>query len=410
MRVLLVNKFLYRRGGSETVLFDTADILEKYSHDVVFFSMQHPQNIESSHSRYFVSHVDFAEVRGFLNSLRMAGRVLYSVEARRKMEHMIKKERPDIVHLHNIHHQLSPSILHTLKNYDRPVVMTLHDYKMVCPVYTMLARDGICERCRNGRFYQCLLKKCAKGSFFRSLVSTAEMYLHRQLLHTDRIVDLFISPSQFLRAKLTEMGFRGSIRHLPNSIDVNEYSPSYSFTEQSIVYFGRLSAEKGLLTLIDAVDGLPLTCKIIGEGPLRPTLEGQARQRGIKNLLFLGHMDHDQLKRELSGAMFVVAPSEWYENNPVSIIEAFACGKPVVAAQIGGIPELVEHQKTGLLFSSGDVDGLRDGIMQLSASPDCISDYGRNARARAEKYFSRTRYAEDLLGIYREAILKHETS
>jgi glycosyltransferase involved in cell wall biosynthesis len=281
---------------------------------------------------------------------------------------------------------------------------------MVCPVYTMLARDGICERCGNGRFHQCLLKQCAKGSFFRSLVSTVEMYLHRQLLHTDRIVDLFISPSQFLRDKLVEMGFRGTIRHLPNSIDVSRYSPAYTSDEKSIVYFGRLSAEKGLLTLIDAVDGLPLTCKIIGEGPLRYTLEEQTRQRGIKNLLFLGYMDHEDLRRELSGSMFVVAPSEWYENNPLSVIEAFACGKPVVGARIGGIPELVEHQRSGLLFSPGDVDGLREALMQLLANPDRISDYGRNARARVEEYFSRKRYAEGLLGIYHEAIRKHEAS
>ena len=410
MRVLLVNKFFYRRGGSETVFFDTAKILEEHGHEVVFFSMNHPENIDSAYSRYFVSHVDFDEVHGFLNALRVTGRVLYSVEAHRKIERLLKNERPDIIHLHNIHHQLSPSILYVLKDYHRPVVMTLHDYKMVCPVYTMLARDGICERCRNRRFFHCLLQKCAKGSLSRSLVSTAEMYLHRSLLHTDRVVDLFISPSQFLRDKLAEMGFQGTVRHLPNSIDVKQYAPSYSWSEQTIVYFGRLSAEKGLLTLVDAVGGLPLTCRIIGEGPLRPMLERRARQRGFTNLLFLGYKDREELKEEISGAMFVVAPSEWYENNPVSVIEAFACGKPVVAARIGGLPELVEHEETGLLFPPGDVNGLRECVLQLLASPARIGDYGRNARARVEQRFSRTRYADGLLRTYREAIKKHEAS
>ncbi len=199
MKILLVNKFFFRKGGAETSLFKEAKLLKDNGHDVLFFSIAHPDNYNSSYSEYFVSRVDFDKVKTIRQKIMIAGRVLYSIEAKRKIERLIKVEKPDIAHLHNIYHQLSPSILHTLEKYDIPVIMTLHDYKLVCPVYTFLDNNGnICERCKSKRYYWCLLKKCNKGSLSKSFLNTLEMYLHHKILHIYNLVDLFISPSIIL--------------------------------------------------------------------------------------------------------------------------------------------------------------------------------------------------------------------
>jgi glycosyltransferase involved in cell wall biosynthesis len=410
MKILLVNKFFYRRGGSEAVFFDTADLLRADGRDVIFFSMQHPRNLPSAQSRYFVSHVDFQARLGLVDRLEASGRVLYSLEARKNLQRLLVRERPQVVHLHNIYHQLSPSILSVLRTHDLPVVMTLHDYKMVCPVYTMLAAGGPCEDCRNGAYYRCLVKRCAGGSYSRSLLSCLEMYLHHRMLRSYGAVDVFISPSRFLRTKLSDMGFRAPVCYLPNSVNPGNYVPSYTWRERSIVYFGRLSAGKGLLTLIDAAAPLPVTCKVIGDGPARGELERACAERRLHNVSFLGYVDRRELAREVSDSMFVVLPSEWYENSPRSVIESFAWGKPVVGSRIGGIPELVVDGETGVTFSPGSVAELRESICRLLERPESIVGLGRRAREHVEQHLSHRVHLEGLLRLYGRAIEQHEAT
>jgi len=407
MNVLLINKFFYLRGGSETVFFDTASLLRHAGHSVSYFSMDHPKNLDSRYSRYFVSHVDFADMKGFIDRVGSAGRILYSFESQRKLEQLIREERPDIAHLHNIHHQISPSILHTLRKFNIPIVMTLHDYKLVCPIYTLLSGWETCERCRGGRYYHCFFRRCSKQSYLGSALTTAEMYLHRMVLRSFDNVDIFLSPSQFLKNKLAELGFRGTISHLPNSVDTSSYTPSHSWTEDSILYFGRLSREKGLFTLLDAVADLPITCKIIGDGPMRAALEKMVIDRGLQNVYLLGYKPHDELKSEILKSMFVIVPSQWYENNPMTIVEAFACGKPVVGSRIGGIPELVENGRTGLTFSPGNKEELRNRVLTLLNDSGKISEYGRNARDYVERKLNRELYLKRLLETYERAMEKH---
>jgi glycosyltransferase involved in cell wall biosynthesis len=410
MKVLLVNKFFYRRGGSETVFFDTADLLKAGGDDVIFFSMHHQRNLPSTQSPYFVSHIDFQAPRGLLDTLRASGRVLYSLEARRSLQRLLARERPHIVHLHNIHHQLSPSILSVLSRHDLPVVMTLHDYKMVCPVYTMMSDGGPCDSCRNGRYHHCFTKRCSGHSYLRSLLGTLEMYLHHRVLRSYRTVDVFISPSRFLRRKLRDMGFRAPVCYLPNSVNPGDYVPAYTWRERSIVYVGRLSAEKGLMTLIDAAKALPVTCKIIGDGPMRREIELACAARGLENVSLLGYRERDELAREVSDSMFVVVPSEWYENSPRSVIEAFAWGKPVVASRIGGIPELVADGKTGFTFSPGSAEDLRESVLRLLQRPESIAGLGRRAREYVEQHLNHDTYLRGLRRIYERAIEKHEAA
>jgi glycosyltransferase involved in cell wall biosynthesis len=407
MRILFVNKFFYLRGGSEGVFFDTANLMEDSGHRVIFFSMNHTMNLSSEYEKYFVSNVDY-ENNGIKNKIDASLKLLYSFEAKKKLEKLIIKEKPDVAHLHIIHHQISPSILHTLKKYNIPIILVLHEYKMVCAAYSMLYYGQTCEVCKGGRYYNCFLRGCVKDSRVKSLLTTIEMYLHHKILHIYDLVDVFISPSRFLKSKLQEMGFKGKIVYLPNFVRVEEFDPQYDWQEASIVYFGRLSREKGLFTLIDAMRGLPacnllgrdVRLKIIGDGPIKDSLESRVKSLGLKNIEFLGYKTGEELKSEIRKSMFVVLPSEWYENNPMSIIEGFALGKPAIAARIGGIPELVKDYETGLTFEVGNPEDLHSKIEYLISNPDKIVEMGKNARAFVEKDLNAKKYYQRLMEIY----------
>jgi len=407
MKVLLVNKFFFLKGGSETSFFRTARLLKEKGHEVIFFSMDHPLNIESSFSKYFLSQVDFEHSAKFSGKAKAAGRVLYSFEARRKLEALLKKERPDIAHLNNIYHQISPSILHSLRKYNVRVVMTLHDYKLVCPVYTLLRNGRICERCAYGRYYHCMLSRCYKNSILKSLLNTLEMYLHHKIIHIYGLVDAFISPSKFLKEKVAGMGFGPKIFHLSNFININEFRVFDSKDEKVITYFGRLSKEKGLHTLLSAVKGLDVRCKIYGDGPIKQELERKIREEPLSNVSLMGYIPPHRLKTDIQESMFVVLPSECYENNPLSVLEAFALGKPVIGSRIGGIPELIKDGKTGLTFEAGNPEDLREKISYLLNNPHGITEMGKNARRLSERDFGSQEYYRELIKVYEIVTKKH---
>lgn len=400
MKILLANKYFYLKGGADCVFLDSAKLLSNKGHKVIFFSMHHPKNLYSAYEKYFVSNVDY-EKGGIKNKIDSTIKLLYSFEAKRKAEELIKEEKPDVAHLHNIYHQISPSIIHALKKFKVPIVMTLHDYKMVCPSYSMLSDGKICESCNNGKYYHCFSKKCVKDSKAKSLLNTIEMYLHHKILHIYDMIDVFISPSMFLKAKLEEMGFKGKVVHLPNFVNLEDYEPQYDWQENSIVYFGRLSKEKGLFTLIESMKGLNIKLKIIGEGPLKESLESRVRSCGLENIKFTGYKGGDELKDEIRKAMFIILPSEWYENNPRSIIEGFALGKPAIGARIGGIPELVKDNETGLTFEPWNADDLKRKILQLLENPSEISRMGKIARKMVDEEFNPEIHYEKLMKIYK---------
>lgn len=405
MKILLVNKFFYPKGGGEYNLFRSSDVLKKKGHEVMYFSMQHPRNIKTEYEKYFISNVDY-EKSGFLNEIKCSLRLLYSFEAKKNIDKLLRHERPDIAHFHNIYHQISPSIIHSLKKYKVPIVMTLHDYKIVCAAYVLLSGGKICEACKNGKYYNCLLKKCVKDSRLKSTLNTCEMYLHHKILHIYNLIDVFISPSIFLKNKVEEMGFHGKIMHLPTFVNLKEYEQQYHWQENSIVCFGRVSKEKGLFTLIEAMKGLNIKLKIIGEGSVKESLVSKVKSLELKNIDFLGYITVEELKDEIRKSMFVVVPSEWYENNPSSIIEGFALGKPAIGARIGGIPELIKENETGLTFESGNSEDLKAKILLLSKNSAEIERMGQNARKKVEEEFNTDIYYEKLINIYKIALNK----
>jgi len=373
----------------------------------LFFSMHHPRNLASEYEKFFVNNVDY-DNRNSVQAIHYAVKLLYSLHARRRIEALIRREKPDVAHINNIYHQISPSIIHSLKKFRIPMVMTLRDYKPVCASYSMFAGNGVCEACRGRNYYHCALKKCVKGSRLKSILNSLEMYFHHGLLHIYDKVDLFISPSRFLKEKTKEMGFRGRIEYLSNFVQVDEYQPRFDWQERSIVYFGRLSREKGLVTLLKAMQKLPdITLKMIGEGPLRGLLEQEVANRKLRNVRFLGYKNQDELNEEVKRSMFVVLPSEWYENNPRTIIEGFALGKPAVGARIGGIPELIRDNETGLTFEPGNVEDLAEKIEMLAADLDRIKALGKHARQSVEKEFNPEKHYKKLIKIYNDVIDKN---
>jgi glycosyltransferase involved in cell wall biosynthesis len=362
--------------------------------------MHHSQNITSPFSKYFVSNVDFDAGKSFAKKLKFATKILYSIEAKRKLETLLNDEKPGIAHLHKIPHQISPSIIHILRKRNIPIVMTLHDYKMVCASYRLLTNGKVCEQCSEGKYYWCFINRCAKNSYIKSALNVMEMYLHHKLLHMYDLVDVFISPSKFLKRKMEEMGFKKRIEYLPNFVNTDEYVPAFDYKEKAIYYAGRLSDEKGLSALIEAAKGVDVKLRIMGDGPLREELE---KRKGDKTY-FTGHLPRQKLKNLARQSMAMVIPSEWCENNPRSLIEAFALGKPVIGARIGGIPELIKDGETGLTFESGSVPDLKRKLNRLvSMSKREIRDMGKAARRLVEEEFSAEKHYEKLTEKYRQA-------
>ncbi len=402
MKVLMVNKYYYIKGGSERYLFDVKTLLEQHGHEMIPFAMKDERNFPSEYQHYFVDHVDY-DAPFSLKKLKEAARLIYSWHAREKIEALIEATRPDIAHVHMIDHQISPAILHSLRRYGIPVVQTVHQYKLVCPNYRFYIEHNnqICERCVPGKFYQPILTRCHKNSLTASLLIAVEAYCHHWLGTYRKHVRLFHTPSAFMKQMLVRGGIdEQKIEHhfLLTWLDQFPFSPYY---EDYFVYLGRLSPEKGVLTLLKAMTRINRSkLVIVGDGPQRAELERFVQENGIKNVEFVGYKTKGEVKELLSHAAFTVVPSEWYENSPLVIYEAFAMGKPVIGATIGGITEFIEPNKDGLHFSPGNDKQLAECIQSLLDRPETLPELGRNARTKAEQLFSPEEHYQWLSRIY----------
>jgi glycosyltransferase involved in cell wall biosynthesis len=398
MKILQINKFFFLKGGAERYFFELSGLLSSRGHKIIPFSMRDPANVSSPYENYFVSNVVLDGSGSILQRIRAVARVIYSFEARRKLEMLIRDEKPDIAHLHNIAHQISPSIIGLLKKHGIPVVQTLHDYKLVCPAYLMIARGRLCDACVAGKYYNVLLRRCAHNSLLASSVACAEMYVHR-LAGTFSKVDAFLCPSEFIMEVMRRSGIETQkLFHLPHFIDLSLYEPSYKGTEY-FIYAGRLSEEKGLNILLEAkrrVKGSKLL--VAGEGELREKLEvGISKESDVS---FMGFLPRGRLAEVWRDAAFTVVPSVCYENFPYAILESFAFGKPVVATRIGGMPELVRDGENGFLVEPGNIEQLAEKIAYLTSRPEEVVRMGRLARRIAEEKYSSDRHYESIMNLY----------
>jgi glycosyltransferase involved in cell wall biosynthesis len=407
MKILTVNKYYFVKGGSERYLFDLKELLEKNGHEIIPFAMKDENNFQSDFGQYFVDHVNY-DAPFTVKKLKEAGRLIYSFHARKHIEALIEATKPDVAHLHMIDHQISPSILHSLRKYEVPVVQTVHQYKLVCPNYRFYIENEnkICERCLGGKFYQPILTQCHKSSLAASALIATEAYLHNLLKTYKKNVRLFHTPSAFMKQMLVKGGIdENKVEHhfLVTRLDQFPFSPIY---EDYFIYLGRLSPEKGVLTLLKAMIRVKRSKLIlIGDGPQRAELEAFARENLIKNVEFVGYKNKPEVKELMSHASFSVIPSEWYENSPLVIYEAFSMGKSVIGATIGGITEFIQPNKDGLHFTPGSDTQLADCINTLLDNRDKIVEMGKNARDKAEKNFAPEEHYRWISGIYERLVV-----
>jgi glycosyltransferase involved in cell wall biosynthesis len=332
-----------------------------------------------------------------------AASLVYSDQCGRRFGELLEDFRPDLVHGHNIYGRLTTAVLDSARTRDVPTVMTLHDHKLICPSYLMLSRGAVCERCEGRKYYHCLLERCHKGGVLPSLVYTIEAYRNR-FLGKYRGVRYYLCPSAFLKEKHARYGIpEERLEIVPNFLRMEEYSPCCEGGEY-VVYAGRLSKEKGLSTLLRAVEGLDVPLRIVGDGPMRESLEGRVREKGQTNVVFEGYKTGVELATMFRRSLFVVFPSEWYENAPMSILEAFAYGKPVIGANIGGVPEMITDGETGFLFPPGDAAALRERIRLLAERPSLVSSMGRKARRRVEERHTPEVHLKRLTDVYAKAL------
>jgi len=401
MKVLAANKYYFVKGGAERYFFELNHILERRGHEVVPFAMRHPSNEATDYDDHFVSFEAFDESDGLAARVRAASRILYSREARRCIERLADETSPDVAHLHNVAHQLSPSILYGLKSRGVPVVQTLHDFKLVCPNYSMFVDGKTCERCGTWRYYNAVIHRCMRGSVTSSALVAIEAYVHKLLGSYSRNVDMFVAPSRQLRDRMIAHGVSADrIVHLPYSIALDDYTPSYESAGYG-VYVGRLSTGKGLETLVRALTGdRDIRMKIVGTGPLADNLGRVVEREGLTNVEFVGYRKGEELRSLVAGALFVVVPSECFENSPLTVYEAFAQGKPVVGARVGGIPELVSDGESGVVFESGNHEDLAEKMRALWNDPERAAEMGRAARERVETHFGPDVHYQKMMAIY----------
>ena len=425
MRILLVNKFHYRKGGAETYYLTVGSELERMGHEVAYFSMRHPDNLPCEWDRYFVTQREYNNVKNPLKAVRDGMALIYSPEAKHNFQALCEEFRPDVVHLNNVHRQITLSILDApyLRENRVPVFYTAHDYVTVCPGYLMLDGDGrVCDAClEDGRYRHCIEGRCVKGSRAKSALAAIEASFNRAHKSNQRI-DKAIAPSRFMRSKLIEGGWpEGKVVFLQNFADdaildraSNAGTDATDRENPYLLFFGRLSVEKGVDTLLRAFDAvspnLPQNMRlvVVGDGPDAAEFKALASSLDCASRIeFAGYQTGDALQSYVERASLAISSSRCRENMPYSIVEAFAAGTPVVGANIGGIPELVDEGNTGFICEPGDVQSMADAILRGASAFLEQPAYARlqhNCRSYVMDNCSREKFMSDLVNLYKESI------
>lgn len=405
MRVLAVNKFWYSRGGAEQMMFNEIAWLEDAGHEVAHFSAAHPLNRPSRWSRYFAPYLELGpggDLRTTQKALA-AARMFCNREAARRFTALLRDFRPDVVHFHGIHRQLSPSVMIAARRHDVAAVQTFHDHQAACPADVLL-RAGrepcLPPLCNRLDPLPCVRHRCMRGSAAASVLTAAEFVWSYDVLHCESLVDVAIAPSRYLSRVLTEHGWRHTpLRVLPNATPPSARGGG----GDHFVYAGRLSVEKGVAVLLSATESARTRVVIAGEGPLLAPLQASAASHRAC-VTFAGRVEPRDVGRLISTSRAVVVPSLCVENAPLTVLEAMASGRPVIATRVGGIPEQVRDGLDGLLVAPGDADGLAVALRRLSDDASLAHAMGESGRARVREVFSPESHTQGLLEVYGEAV------
>ena len=389
MKILISNKFYYRRGGDCVCTLNLEHLLKTHAHTTAIFAMQHAENLPTNWKKYFPSEIHFSPGLGMIEAFR---RPFGTKEVIKKFNSLLDDFKPDIVHLNNIHSQLSPILAELAHQQGIKVVWTLHDFKLLCPRYDCL-RNGqmLCEECFINK-HKVLKYRCMKNSIIASFLA----YMEAIKWNNERLeacTDIFICPSQFIANNMEQGGFNpDKLKTLCNFIDVEKCKKDNYIKDEYYCFIGRLSHEKGIKTLITAANQLPYKLIIIGGGPL----EVEMRKLAHPNIEFVGFKQWDEIKEIAGKAKFSVIPSECYENNPLSVIEAQCLGTPVLGTRIGGIPELIEENITGMTFESKNVEDLKEKIHSMFETSFNYKDIAE----KSQKKYNAENYYNEIMNIY----------
>ena len=400
MKILMVNKFLYPRGGCETYMLKLSEELKAKGHEIEFFGMYDEQNTVGNSENLYTTNMDFHStgIARFFYPFK----IIYSLEAYKKIGKVIDSFKPDIVHMNNINFQLTPSIIYAIKKRNIPLVQTVHDYQMICPNHLLYSLEEAkpCERCINGSKFNCFKYGCIHGSKAKSLIGVIEAKLY-SLLKTYKKVDLYVCPSKFLEEKLLSADslYSGKTFTIHNFIE-KKPMPEKTDTEKPYVAFAsRLSVEKGVGILAKAAKLLPdITFKIAGTGPDDECL------KNIPNVNMLGFLTGDELISLIANAKVMILPSVWYENCPLNILETHAFGVPVITMNSGGMAELVEDGKTGLLIKEPTAEATAEAINKCFEDEEFYSSLKQNCEIRKDEIIEVGDYADILIEKYQQII------
>lgn len=400
MRILYCNKYNYPFSGTEVYLFAAMDLMSSMGHEVALFSMADSRGEPTPYDRHFMPNTDFKKQGGWFQKARLAGRAVYSREARRRIRAMLAEFRPDVAHVRNIYHHLSPSILWELKAQNIPVVYHLNDFKVLCPSYNLVFRGEACEACKGGQFWHALEEKCYPGWGPR-MTLVAEAYVHKWLGTYRKCVDCFLAPSQFVRDKFVEHGWDPAKFEVLSHFQRVNPAVERNAGNAPLLYFGRLSPEKGVGDLLRAMQCLPnLRLVIAGDGPERGRLEQLASELGLINVEFVGHMGEVELDHAIANSRFTVLPSHAYETLGKTILESYAHARAVIATDLGSRRELVDEGRTGILYGTGDVEQLVSAIKSLSSQSELVDEMGQAGRERVRQSHSPEAHYATLVGLY----------
>jgi len=407
MKVLQINNCHYYRGGADNVYFNTGELLKRKGHTVIYFSIYDEKNIITGDKEYFIpKSVDVSLSTS--EKIKNALNYFYNRAAKKKIEELIKIEKPDIAHIHLLFGGLTPSILPVLKKNKIPVVHSVHDYRLICPAYTFVNSKGkICEECRNGKYFNCFKNLCSKGEKLQSAVMATEMYFRNYFYKAKNYFQGIIYVSEF--SKQLHQSFNQELKLIKSEVIYNSYTANLINTvkkDNYYLYFGRLSNEKGLKTLVSAFRILKkLKLKIVGTGPLYKELKETTKTENLTNIEITGYKSGEELTTLVSSAKFLILPSEWYENNPMSIIESYAFNTPVIGSRIGGIPEILIENETGFLFEPGNqIDLISKIEFAEKLSQEKYEYLSSNSYFFYKNNFNEELHYQKLFAFYRELL------
>jgi glycosyltransferase involved in cell wall biosynthesis len=401
MKILLVNKFYYPKRGAEKYFLFLEQLLRERGHEVRVFAMESNKNLSSPDAKYFSPEIDL-HTKSLLGKIRGAKSIIYNHVAKKIFSQLLTDFQPDIIHAHNIYHQISPSILDAARKMKVPVVMHLHDYKLICPNYKLYSKGKYCKKCINGNYWQCTKNLCVDNSFIKSFWSSLEMTVHHKILKIyEKGVTLFIAPSKFMKNICVEAGWSENKFIVLENISPIKKSAGLPLADY-LLYFGALEEEKGIDVLIKAMIGTDKQIKIAGEGSYKEKLMKLSKENHVK-VDFLGKLEGKDLDILIEQALAVVIPSRWPENMPLAAIEAMSAGKTIIASDIGGLSELIEDKKNGYLFPVNDNQKLKEII--LSFKKEKVIEIGQAAaKSRADKNIDW--HYKELIKIYEKLINK----